>query len=108
MKVSLDYIAGEVVSDNDVYRVEDNRFLKNLVLSKTILYPDHETRGHKHDGLDEVYFFTKGSGKMKIGEEVFEVKEGDLVLIEQGKLHKVFNHTLEDLEFVCVFQTYER
>ena len=39
----------------------------------------------------------------------FLVRGGDIVLIPDGAFHQVFNTmTDEDLEFVCVFQSYTR
>ena len=36
-------------------------------------------------------------------EDDFPVKEGDVVLIEDGKFHRVVNDSEEKLYFVCVF-----
>lgn len=114
MKVNINKIDGVVIRNNETYIVEDNRFLKNMVLSKTTLHPGKDTSGHSHPGLEEVYFFKRGSGVMQLGEEFIEVSEGDIVLIPDGVFHKVYNSKFPDtwskklLEFVCVFQSYER
>ena len=114
MKVNQSEIGGVVIRDNENYVVEDNRFLKNMVLSKTTLHPGKDTSGHSHPGLEEVYFFKKGCGIMQLNDEFFEVSEGDVVLIPDGAFHKVYNSKFPDswsakkLEFVCVFQSYER
>jgi mannose-6-phosphate isomerase-like protein (cupin superfamily) len=110
MKVSNEKLNGIVIRDTDVYVVEDNRFLNNMVLSKTILYPGQETSGHSHPGLEEVYFFKSGYGRMLIDEESMSVQAGDIVLIKDGAFHKVFNTegSKQDLVFVCVFQSYDR
>jgi oxalate decarboxylase/phosphoglucose isomerase-like protein (cupin superfamily) len=42
------------------------------------------------------------------GENYYDVEPGDIVLIPDGDFHKVFNKGDEDLEFVCVFQKYDR
>jgi mannose-6-phosphate isomerase-like protein (cupin superfamily) len=109
MKVSQEDICGEIIRDTDVYQVIDNKFLDNLTLSKTILYPTQKTGGHSHEGLEEVYFFKTGTGIMKLDETEIPVHAGDIVLIPTGAFHQVFNTmTDEDLEFVCVFQSYTR
>ena len=42
-------------------------------------------------------------------ETMLSVRAGDIVLIPAGAYHRVYNDMLdEDLEFVCVFQRYER
>lgn len=64
MKVTVHDVEGEVLRDNETYVVTDNRHLHNLVVSTTCLHVGKETKGHKHDGLDEVYVFVEGKGKM--------------------------------------------
>jgi mannose-6-phosphate isomerase-like protein (cupin superfamily) len=108
MKVDIDDIQGELIRDTDVYQVLDNRHLNNLVLSMTKLNPGKETGGHSHAGLEEVYFFTEGSGEMQLGDDRFPITKGNVVLIPDGLFHKVYNTSDELLTFVCVFQAYER
>ena len=40
---------------------------------------------------------------MKIDDSTFAVKEGDVILIEDGQFHQVINDSDENLYFVCVF-----
>ena len=101
-------IAGSLPAQNDTYVLEDNNLLEHMTLSKTTLKPNQSTRGHLHDDLEEVYFFTKGDGIMVLGEEEFSVKADDVVLIPQGKFHRVINNKNESMEFVCVFEKYDR
>jgi quercetin dioxygenase-like cupin family protein len=109
MKITTDILQGNVIRDTEVYVVEDNRFLKNMVVSKTVLHPGQETAGHSHPGLEEVYFFKSGVGTMQLNEDVFTVQTGDIVMIPDGAFHKVFNqNSKQDLVFNCVFQSYER
>ena len=35
--------------------------------------------------------FTKGKGEMQVDDERFPVKDGDIVLVEKGEFHRVFN-----------------
>lgn len=102
MKVNINDIGGNVVKDNDTYILKDNTTLKNLVVSSTDLKPKKSTRGHKHEGQEEVYYFIKGSGKMELDDKSFVVKEGDVVLIEDGVFHRVHAGPL-GCYFVCVF-----
>ena len=104
MKVNNEKINGTIIRDTDVYIVEDNTFLNNLVLSKTTLRRNQCTSGHSHAGLEEVYFFQRGNGTMQLDEETFDVAAGDIILIPDGAFHKVFNKNgKQDLVFVCVF-----
>ncbi len=96
-------IGGEVVKDNEVYLLKDNKTLNNLVLSSTFLRANQNTTGHTHKGQEEVYMFVSGKGEMEIDGKKFNVREGDCVLIEDGEFHKVYNTGHLGLYFVCVF-----
>ena len=103
MKID-DRLNGTVVKDNETYTVIDNTSLKGLVVSKTILHPGKETGGHKHAGQEEVYQFVHGMGRMQIDNDYFDVSSDDVVLIEDGVFHKVYNDSaVDDLVFICVF-----
>ena len=104
MKVPTNNIGGEIVKDNETYLLRDNKLLKNLVLSSTLLLPGKETRGHSHRGKEEVYYFVEGEGVMIVRYDMFKVKAGDVVMIPDGAFHQVQNRTDEDLYFVCVFE----
>ena len=104
MKLSGKYnVDGNVIKDNDTYLLKDNTTLNNLVLSSTTLRPHKATNGHNHKGQEEVYIFVEGHGEMQIDANRFSVAKGDIVMIEDGKFHRVFNNTDQDLYFVCVF-----
>jgi oxalate decarboxylase/phosphoglucose isomerase-like protein (cupin superfamily) len=105
-KLNSHDIGGEVVKENETYLLKDNKTLKNLVLSSTKLYRNQSTRGHRHPGQEEVYFFVQGSGRMIVGDEdseSFAVSPGDVVLIPDGAFHRVINDGEMNLLFNCVF-----
>ena len=101
--MNIDNIEGKIVKEEDRDKVIDNTSLNNLVVSSTLLHADKSTTGHKHEGQEEVYMFMKGSGKMELDDKVIEVKEGDLILIEDGVFHRVHNTGSSDLYMVCIF-----
>jgi oxalate decarboxylase/phosphoglucose isomerase-like protein (cupin superfamily) len=103
IKYDIDNIGGEVVKDNETYLLKDNKTLKNLVLSSTKLYRGQATRGHSHEGQEEVYFFVKGTGMMIVDEQKFRVNAGDIILIPDGAFHRVINDGEQNLVFNCVF-----
>ena len=102
LKCNLYNIFGDVIKDDDRYKVIDNRKLNNLVLSSTDLYAYQSTTGHKHTGQEEVYMFIKGSGSMELDDHSIDVKADDVVLIEDGMFHRV-HASREGCYFVCVF-----
>ena len=103
MKFNILDVGGEVVKDDERYVVKDNSMLQNLIISSTDLKPGKSTSGHSHSGQEEVYNFVSGTGIMKIDNESFPVKKGDIVLIEDGQFHQVINNSDKNLYFVCVF-----
>jgi|LWDU01.1.fsa_nt_gi glycerol-3-phosphate cytidylyltransferase len=97
-------LEGNVVKDNDTYIIVDNTELTKLTVSTTTLRPGKETTGHSHDGIEEVYTFMSGTGKMQIGDNEFSVEAGKTFTIPDGAFHKVYNTSHdEDLFFICVF-----
>ena len=107
MKINLDKTDSKVIKSNETYDVIDNTNLNNLIVSKTVLHPGKETGGHNHSGQEEVYIFMRGFGKMVVGSETYNVKQGSIILIPDGDFHKVWNTGEEtydgDLVFICVF-----
>ncbi len=104
MKIEGNFeIGGLVVKQDDRYVVKDNTLLKNLILSSTRLNPGKQTTGHRHAGQEEVYMFMDGQGEMLLDEKRFAVKSGDIVLIEDGVFHRVYNTSESELYFICVF-----
>ena len=108
MKFKSSSIEGVVVKNDDRYIVKDNTTLKNLVVSSTRLNPRKSTSGHKHEGQEEVYMFMEGTGEMLLNDNRFPVKSGDIVLIEDGVFHRVYNTSDKELYFVCVFDGQRR
>lgn len=56
-KLNIFDIGGEVIKDNEVYKLKDNTTLNNLVVSSTEMKPHQTTNGHKHR-LDKKKFIT--------------------------------------------------
>ena len=102
VKFKIQNVGGKIAKKDERYVVKDNTTLKNLVLSSTDLQPYKATSGHKHEGQEEVYYFVSGSGKMELDDKTINVKENDVVLIEDGVFHRVHAGPL-GCYFVCVF-----
>ena len=107
--IDIDDFNGEIVRDNTTYTIQDNNLLQNLTLSKTSLCGGKFTAGHSHKGLDEVYYFIKGNGIMRIDDEYTIVEPGKIILVPGGAFHQVINSDESHrLDFICVFQKYDR
>jgi len=60
-----------------------------------------ETIAHLHQEAEELYFFTAGSGRLRIEDEEREVGPGDCAVIPPGAAHKLVNTGDGDLRLLC-------
>lgn len=91
---------GEALRDSYELFLADNQY--DLTLGYTIVYPGCTTRGHSHDDLEEIYFFTGGQGEIVLGETTEEVSQGSGVRIPYGSFHQVRNSGVEPLTYSWV------
>jgi mannose-6-phosphate isomerase-like protein (cupin superfamily) len=105
---SITEFGGKLVRSNEQHDLHDHDYLQNLTLSKTVLNGGKSTQGHKHDGVDEVYIFISGQGSIEIDNKSFRIQPGSIAQIKGGEFHRVNNLTKEKLEFISIFQRYER
>ncbi|SVA92372.1 uncharacterized protein METZ01_LOCUS145226 [marine metagenome] len=103
-KVRIEDIGGEILRDTSEYLLKDLPFGEHLTLSSTQLRANQSTTGHLHHDQEEVYYFHKGIGEMQIDDERFPVEAGDIVCINIGEFHRVFNTGVFGLYFICVFE----
>ena len=73
----------------------------NQSLAEATVPPDAETVEHFHRTSEEIYFFTAGAGRMRLGDEEADVRAGDTVVIAPGVKHKLFNTGDEPLVLLC-------
>ena len=59
------------------------------------------TAAHYHPQAEELYFFTSGSGRLRIGADEREVRPGDCAVIPPGVEHKLVNTGAEPLVLLC-------
>lgn len=70
-------------------------------LAQATLLPGGETVEHHHGRSEELYLFTHGSGRMRLGGEEGEVRAGDCVVIPPGTSHKLWNTGSDPLVLLC-------
>ena len=70
-------------------------------LAEATVPPESDTEEHYHEVTEEIYFFTAGSGVMKLGHEETTVAAGDTVVIPPGTPHKLRNTGAEPLKLLC-------
>jgi mannose-6-phosphate isomerase-like protein (cupin superfamily) len=60
-----------------------------------------QTTEHYHPRSEELYYFVAGAGRMRLGEQTFDVRAGHCVVIPPGTRHKLFNDGAEPLVLLC-------
>ncbi len=71
-------------------------------LAEATVPPGGQTDAHFHRLTEEIYYFTSGRGRMRLGEEEAEVRAGDCVVIRPGVEHKLWNGSEDEpLVLLC-------
>ena len=60
-------------------------------LAEATVPPHGATEAHLHRVTEELYFFTAGRGRMRLGDDEFDVAAGDCVVIPPGTEHALVN-----------------
>ena len=78
-----------------------NSAIRNQSLAEARLEPGKSTQEHYHPKAEEIYYITHGVGRMRIEEEMRDVKAGDAIAISPSKKHKLWNTGKETLRLLC-------
>jgi mannose-6-phosphate isomerase-like protein (cupin superfamily) len=70
-------------------------------LAEATVPPGGQTAEHFHRETEEIYFFTAGSGRIRLGDEERDVAAGDCVVIAPGVRHKLWSSEAEPLKLLC-------
>ncbi len=73
----------------------------NQSLAEATVPSGRDTIEHLHRRSEEIYHFTAGAGRMRLGEHEGEVRAGDTVVIPPGVAHKLWNTGDEPLVLLC-------
>jgi mannose-6-phosphate isomerase-like protein (cupin superfamily) len=73
----------------------------NQSLAEATVPPGGETVEHYHRTTEEIYYFTHGAGRMRLGQEEQDVGPGDAVVIAPGLPHKLWCTGSEPLRLLC-------
>ena len=73
----------------------------NQSLAEATVAAGGETQEHFHRNTEEIYFFTHGRGRLRVGDEMRDVEPGDAVVIAPGLRHKLWNRGAEPLRLLC-------
>ena len=73
----------------------------NQSLAEATVPPGSATIEHFHRTSEEIYLFTRGMGRMHLGDQEGPVRAGDAVVIPPGTRHKLVNTGPEPLVLLC-------
>ncbi|MDQ6821881.1 MAG: cupin domain-containing protein [Actinomycetota bacterium] len=73
----------------------------NQSLAEAVVAPGATTVAHLHRRSEEIYLFTGGSGRMRLGDDESSVRAGDCVVIPPGVAHKLWADEQEPLTLLC-------
>jgi mannose-6-phosphate isomerase-like protein (cupin superfamily) len=74
---------------------------RNQSLAEATVPAGRDTIEHYHRRTEEIYLFTAGSGRMRLGDEEFDVSAGDCVVIPPGAPHKLWATDGTELILLC-------
>ena len=74
---------------------------RNQSLAEATVPAGGTTAEHFHRETEEIYYFTAGRGRMKLGDEIADVRAGDCVVIPPGMPHKLWAGEAGPLVLLC-------
>jgi len=74
---------------------------RNQSLAEATVPAGGETIPHYHRTSEELYFFTAGRGRLRVGEEIRDVAPGDCAVIPPGVEHQLWCTGEEPLVLLC-------
>lgn len=94
-------VESETLKNENFRRVLFTAPFSQLVLM--CLQPGEEIGAEVHEGHDQFFRFESGEGKVYAADEVFDVKDGDAVVIPAGTNHNVVNTGLKQLKLYTIY-----
>ncbi|MCL2591893.1 MAG: ROK family protein [Defluviitaleaceae bacterium] len=73
-----------------------------------ILPKDTSIGFHCHSGNEEVYFIFKGHGEMRLQNDIFNVKPGDVIVNTNNSSHSLVNNSDEEIHVFVIQVKYSR
>jgi mannose-6-phosphate isomerase-like protein (cupin superfamily) len=74
---------------------------RNQSLAEATVPVGGATAAHLHRQTEELYYFTAGQGRLRIGDEEREVRPGHCAVIPPGTVHKLWNTGPDPLVLLC-------
>jgi mannose-6-phosphate isomerase-like protein (cupin superfamily) len=74
---------------------------RNQSLAEATVPVGGATTAHYHREAEELYYFTAGRGRLRVGDVERDVSPGDCAVIPPGTVHKLWNLGEESLVLLC-------
>jgi mannose-6-phosphate isomerase-like protein (cupin superfamily) len=78
-----------------------NSAIRQQSLAEARLGPGASTQEHYHIKTEEIYYITRGAGRIRIDGETRDVAVGDAIAILPGQRHKLWNTGPDILRLLC-------
>lgn len=75
---------------------------KGRLFAENIIPPGASIGLHKHEGDSEAYYFLEGSGEYRNNDEIFQIKAGDLTVVDDNNSHGIKNTGSVPLKFIAL------
>jgi len=101
---NLSYVPSFITKDGSEIRellAHRNSVIRHQSLAEARLPAGASTQEHYHVRTEEVYYITRGTGRIRIAGETRDVKTGDAIAIPPGSRHKLWNTGSEPLRLLC-------
>ncbi len=100
----------KIINEKNVKAIEDlcgplKELYKsnNISLATVVIKAGRESHLHKHPELEEVYYILSSRGKMRVGDEIYNIKKGDTFAIyPKDAPHKAINPYKKDMKILVV------
>jgi mannose-6-phosphate isomerase-like protein (cupin superfamily) len=80
----------------------DNTATRQFDFRVSVYRPKGHVEAHKHDIIEQVYYFLSGRGLLTLDGEPRIIEPNTAVFIPPGVVHAIENTGLEDLVFIVV------
>lgn len=94
---SLRWLAGSELGNSD-----------KLAMAYVVIKQDHANPRHRHNTCEEVLYLISGALDHSVGEQHYNLKAGDTIVIPAGVFHNAVNTGEEDAHMVVVYSAAER
>jgi len=69
--------------------------------------PGEELGQHRHERIEETFYFPGGGAKMIVNGEEHRIEDGDAFRMEPGDVHNIVNDTDEPVDCVFIKSSYD-